>query len=98
LIGNATSYEVLVDERIEKDLTKVPNHIVEKFLNSLDEFEINPIRSRPGFDAKRLKGFPGNLYRLRIGNYRVLYSVDNNVNGGVKIPNCGSLKIQHQYI
>ncbi|HIH86630.1 MAG TPA: type II toxin-antitoxin system RelE/ParE family toxin [Methanosarcinales archaeon] len=34
--------------------------------------------SRPGFDAKRLKGFPGNMYRLRIGNYRVLYSVDNN--------------------
>ena len=78
MIRNATSYEVLVDEKVEKDLAKVPNHIVEKFLNSLDEFEINPVRSRPGFDAKRLKGFPGNMYRLRIGNYRVLYSVDNN--------------------
>lgn len=78
MIGNATSYEVLVDERVETDLAKVPNHIVEKFLNSLDEFEINPVRSRPGFDAKCLKGFSANLYRLRIGNYRVLYSVDNN--------------------
>lgn len=53
MIRNATSYEVLVDERVEKDLSKVLNHIIEKFLNSLDEFEINPVRSRPGFDAKR---------------------------------------------
>ncbi|TFH46783.1 MAG: type II toxin-antitoxin system RelE/ParE family toxin, partial [ANME-2 cluster archaeon] len=27
---------------------------------------------------KPIKEFPGNIYRLRIGDYRVLYSVDNN--------------------
>ncbi len=30
-------YEVLVDERLEKDLEKVPKYIVEKFLKSLDK-------------------------------------------------------------
>ena len=70
-------YEVLIDARVEKDLLKIPNHIVEKFLKLLDEFEINPIRPRPGFDVKPLKGLPGNTYRLRVGNYRVLYSLDN---------------------
>lgn len=71
-------YEILIDERVEKDLRKVPNHIVEKFLNLLDEFENNPIRKRSGFDAKQLKGFSDCLYRLRIGDYRVLYSIDND--------------------
>ncbi|HJH28558.1 MAG TPA: type II toxin-antitoxin system RelE/ParE family toxin [Methanosarcinaceae archaeon] len=71
-------YDVLINERVEKDLRKVPNHIVEKFLNLLDEFENDPIRARSGFDAKQLKGFSGCLHRLRIGDYRVLYSIDND--------------------
>lgn len=74
---DATPYEVLVDERVEKDLEKVPKHVVEKFLKLLDEFEKNPIRPRSGFDVKPMEGYPRNTYRLRIGKYRVLYSVDN---------------------
>ena len=73
-----TSYAVLIDERVEKDLSKIPKHIVEKFIEILDEFENNPIRSRSGFDVKPMKGYPGDTYRLRIGVYRVLYSVDNS--------------------
>ena len=73
-----TSYAVLIDERVEKDLSKIPKHIVEKFIEILDEFENNPIRSRSGFDVKPMKGYSGDTYRLRIGVYRVLYSVDNS--------------------
>ena len=76
LAQKKTVYKVSIDRRIEKDLEDVPNHIVKKFIQSLDEFEKNPIRNRPGFDVKHLKGFPGNLYRLRVGDYRVLYSID----------------------
>ncbi|SNQ62777.1 type II toxin-antitoxin system RelE family toxin [Candidatus Methanoperedens nitratireducens] len=54
------------------------NHTgAKKFLKLLDESEKNPIRPRPGFDVKPMEGYPGNTYRLRIGKYRVLYSVDN---------------------
>ncbi len=74
---DTTPYEVLIDERVEKDLEDVPKHVVEKFLKLLDEFEKNPIRPRSGFDVKPLEGYPGNTYRLRIGKYRVLYAVDN---------------------
>ncbi|MDP2845471.1 MAG: type II toxin-antitoxin system RelE/ParE family toxin [Candidatus Methanoperedens sp.] len=74
---DTTPYEVLIDERVEKDLEKIPKHVVEKFLKLLDEFEKNPIRPRSGFDVKPMEGYPGNTYRLRIGKYRVLYSVDN---------------------
>ena len=69
-------YEVIIDKRVERDLENVPNHIVERFLHLLDEFEKDPLRHRPKFDVKHLKGFPRNLYRLRIGDYRILYNVD----------------------
>ena len=78
LSKDTTSYEVLVDEKVEKDLEKVPNYIVEKFLRLLDEFEKNPIRMRSGFDVKLMEGYPSNTYRLRIGKYRILYAVDND--------------------
>jgi mRNA-degrading endonuclease RelE of RelBE toxin-antitoxin system len=45
----------------------------------LDEFEKNPIRPRSGFDIKPMEGYPGNTYRLRIGDFRVLYAVDHEV-------------------
>ncbi len=75
--SDTTPYEVLIDERVEKDLDKVPKYVTEKFLKLLDQFEKNPIRPRSGFDVKPMEGYPGNTYRLRIGKYRVLYSVDN---------------------
>jgi mRNA interferase RelE/StbE len=65
-----------VERRVEKDLERVPRHIADKFLDALDEFAKDPIRPRPGFDVKPLKGLPGNPFRLRLGDYRVLYSVD----------------------
>jgi mRNA interferase RelE/StbE len=77
-------YEVLIDKRVEKDLENLPYHIVERFLQSLDEFEKDPLRQRPKFDTKSLKGLPKNTFRLRIGDYRVLYSVDSE-NMEVKI-------------
>ncbi len=76
---DTTPYEVLIDERVEKDLEKVPKYVVEKFLTLLDEFGKNPIRPRSGFDVKPMEGYPDNTYRLRIGKYRVLYSVDNEI-------------------
>ncbi len=71
-----TVYKVSIDRRVERDFEEIPNHIVEKFIQLLDEFEKDPLRHRPKFDVKHLKRFPRNLYRLRIGDYRVLYSVD----------------------
>jgi mRNA interferase RelE/StbE len=79
LSRDTTPFEVLIDERVEKDLEKVPKYIVRKFIKLLDEFEKDPIRSRSGFDLKLMKRYPNNTYRLRIGDYRVLYAVDPGV-------------------
>jgi len=56
LSRDTTPYEILIDERIEKDLDKVPNHIVKKFVKLLDEFEKNPVQPRSGFDVKPMEG------------------------------------------
>ncbi len=34
-----TPYEVLIDERVEKDLEGIPKYVVEKFLKLLDELD-----------------------------------------------------------
>ena len=73
-----TPFTVHIDRRVEKDLDGLPHHIVQRFLNILDEFEWDPITPRSGFDVKPLKGLPGTTYRLRIGRYRVLYEVDDH--------------------
>jgi len=74
-LSTPRKFEVIVDERVEKDLSKVPSHIIEKFIRALDELEIDPLRNRPKMDIKKMTGFE-NTYRLRIGDYRVLYSID----------------------
>jgi mRNA-degrading endonuclease RelE of RelBE toxin-antitoxin system len=52
---DATPFEVLIDERVEKDLENIPKYIVKKFIKLLDEFEKDPIRPRSGFDLKPMK-------------------------------------------
>lgn len=73
---DSKKYTVLIDERLKKNLDNIPDNIVEHLLSVLDYFEEDPFRPRPKFDVKPLKGFPGNTYRLRIRDYRVLYSID----------------------
>lgn len=57
---DAIPFEVLIDERVEKDLEKIPKYIVKKFIKLLDEFEKDPIRPRSGFDLKPMEGYPMN--------------------------------------
>ena len=42
----------------------------------LAELKNNPYKARPKADIKKLKGPKRDYYRLRIGNYRALYVVE----------------------
>jgi mRNA interferase RelE/StbE len=79
---NEIEYNVLIDSRVEKDLKQVPPHIVDRFLNSLDHLGEDPFHCRSGMDIKKLKG--DEIFRMRLGDYRVLYSIDQD-NKTVKI-------------
>ena len=66
------SYSVLLTQTAEKELSRLPNKEIKKIVEILKSLEENP---RP-IGCKKLKGYK-NLWRLRIGNYRVIYSIDD---------------------
>jgi mRNA interferase RelE/StbE len=65
-------YQVVVSKSAEKELASLPKSIIEKIIAVLILLEENP---RP-VGCKKLKGYT-NLWRLRIGDYRIIYSIED---------------------
>jgi len=63
-------YQVLYEKRVLKDLDKIPNQDVERIFNAFKVLSANPYPQ----GSKKLSG-KLNLYRVRQGNYRIVYSV-----------------------
>ena len=61
-------------------LKKLDSDAVERIKNGLKTLGNDPYTNKSKCDIKKLKGTKGrhNLYRLRIGNYRAIYSIENN--------------------
>jgi len=66
-------YKVIFTKSVKKDFRKIPKLDVSKILNEIEDLAKNP-RS---FKTKKLKG--EKLYRLRVGNYRVIYDIQDNL-------------------
>ena len=64
-------YNVYISKTASKAHNKLPNKIAEKTENALLKLEEN---SCPA-GIKQLSGFQ-DLYRLRIGDYRAIYSIE----------------------
>ena len=64
-------YQVELRRQAAKDLSNVPKEYARLIAHHIDGLRENP---RPP-DAKKLKGDVG--YSLRVGVYRVLYSIDD---------------------
>ncbi len=67
----AKRYQVLFIPAAEKDLNKLETKIGSRILEKLEQLTENP-RPRNG---KKLKGEVS--YRLRVGDYRIIYEVDD---------------------
>lgn len=67
-------YSVVLTKSAEKELYKLPLDAIPKIVSALKGLEENP---RPE-GCKKLKGFK-NLWRIRIGNYRAIYSIEEIV-------------------
>jgi mRNA interferase RelE/StbE len=65
-------YRVEVKERAIKELDKLQADIGSKVLNSLEALASNP---RPAQSRKLVE--TASSYRLRVGDYRVLYQIDD---------------------
>lgn len=66
-------YEISFARSARKELEALPDQIAERILAKIDALAKNP---RP-VGCKPLKG-PLKLWRLRIGDYRVVYEIDDN--------------------
>ncbi len=67
------SYKVVFKKSVAKDLRQIPNHDIHRILKRIDSLKENP---RPS-GAEKLSG--DEKYRLRQGNYRILYWIEDEI-------------------
>ena len=68
-------YTVIISESALKQLEKIPKTDGRRIVKSIDSLSKNP---RPA-GVKKLKGQSEDLYRVRVGDYRVVYVIDDGV-------------------
>jgi mRNA interferase RelE/StbE len=66
-------YNILYENAALKQLEKLPQNIALKIRTKIEELSKNP---RPNGSLK-LTGFEA--YRIRIGDYRVIYSIEDSI-------------------
>jgi len=66
-------YTVVVTDKVRKIILKLPSSTASRIENSLLALEEDP---RPS-GCKKLKGRSG--YRIRIGDYRIIYEIEDNI-------------------
>lgn len=66
-------YEIVFKQSVAKDLRQIPGKDVQRILKRIDSLANDP---RPA-DMEKLSG--DDKYRIRQGNYRILYTIEDSV-------------------
>ena len=66
-------YQVVIEKQAQKQLAKIPPPFYNNIAAALKDLSADP---RP-HGCKKLKGRPG--YRIRVGDYRIIYSIHDKV-------------------
>lgn len=69
------SFEILWKNSAEHDLRKIDHRYIPQILNTVDGLAENPFPTK----CRKLRGSESS-YRIRIGDYRVIYQVDSRRN------------------
>ena len=64
------TYRIIIEKKAEKFIRKQEKKEQERLLRAIYQLP-------DGTDVKKLKGF--DLFRLRVGSFRVIYSIDNEI-------------------
>ena len=67
------SYEIVFARSARKELQALSHTVAERILEKVELLASNP---RPS-GCKKLRGHP-DLWRIRVGEYRIIYSIDDN--------------------
>ena len=65
-------FEIVLDKQPEQFLLKCEKDIFERITNKIEILKQNPVPQK----SKRIIGYEHPTFRLRIGNYRVLYRIN----------------------
>jgi mRNA interferase RelE/StbE len=76
------SYTIIISKSVQKQIDKLPDLIVFRIAEKLTELSLEPRLK----GIVKLKGFE-NQYRVRVGDYRIRYEIDDD-NLLVKILQC----------
>lgn len=73
-------YEVRLHPDAVKFLKSLDSKTIERIKAAIKNIADDPYKSRSKADIVKLKGTKGrdDLYRLRVGNYRVIYAVESS--------------------
>ncbi len=73
-------YKILIanEKILYKDLEKIPKKEVEKFWKAIEDFKKNPWPEN--LQVKKLQNYKIADFRLRIGEYRILFDRDTEKN------------------
>ena len=66
-------FTVIITKSVQKQLAKLPDNVVDKLEERMLQLEQNP---KPD-DCIKLKG--RDAYRIRVGNYRIIYDIQENI-------------------
>lgn len=69
------AYDIEYDPKAVKQLSKLDKSIASSLLDGIEDFATNPVLPK----IKKLKTPFDGAYRLRIGDYRVVFYQENNV-------------------
>lgn len=69
------SYQIEITPSARRQFKRLPADVQKKIRNKLDALAFDPFAA--SMDVKKLAGREG--YRLRVGDYRVIYTLENNL-------------------
>lgn len=68
-------YRIFINPTALKELSRLPKAMAKKAEKVIDSLADKP---RPA-GIKKLKGIDGVLYRIRFGDYRIIYSIEDEI-------------------
>lgn len=68
-------YEITFKKKASKELAQLSSVILSKVVSSIDNLASDP---RPS-GSKKLKGSDEDMWRIRVGDYRVIYVIDDEI-------------------
>lgn len=72
-------YRFLMHERASKQLSKLPTDVDERIQRKLRDMVTDEFRELMEYDVESVSGVTYEVYRTRIGGYRVFFVLDSDI-------------------